>query len=579
MRRFDMAFIRGFWALISPYWSSGEKWAAWGLLTVIIGLNLGIVYINVILNRWMNDFYNAIQNLDKGAFLSALVEFTWIAALYIVTAVYMIYLSQMLQIRWRKWLTNRYLDNWLQSQMYYRLQIFERATDNPDQRISEDISALVDKTLNLGLGLMRAVVTLASFVVILWSLSGPLEIPLGSLGTFVIPGYMVWAAIIYAIVGTILTFKIGGPLITLNFNQQRFEADFRYSMVRLRENSESIAIYGGEAQEKTNFLQRFSFVVSNFWSIMRQQKKLTWFTATYNQLSYIFPLVVAAPRFFSGQIKLGGLMQISQAFNQVHESLSYIINSFVSIAEWKAVVERLLGFSENMQHVHDLKSMEKIKREETDEAGISLDKINTQLPDGRLLSRDVSVSFSPGEAVIISGPSGCGKSTLLRAVAGIWPYGEGTVHMPAGKASMFLSQKPYLPMGTLKDAFYYPQEPGADDGELKELLDACGLSHLADKLDIAEHWGQTLSPGEQQRIAIARVLLHRPDFAFLDEATSSLDETTESRLYELIKQRLPKTSLISISHRSTLYVWHNHQLALSTDGSWKFGSVPEIRPH
>jgi putative ATP-binding cassette transporter len=571
MKKFDRAFFLGFWALITPYWRSDKRWSAWGLLAVVVGLNLGLVYISVVFNEWMNGFYNAIQALDKARFLTSLYDFTWIAAIFIAIAVYMLYLNQLLQIRWRTWLTERYLNEWLARQTYYRIQIFERTTDNPDQRISEDINALVNLTLNLGLGLLRAVVTLASFVVILWGISGPLAIPLGETGEIVIPGYMVWAAILYAAAGTWLTMRVGGPLVFLNFNQQRLEADFRYSLVRLRENSESVAIYGGETQEKTGFMQRFMAVVGNFRQIMLRQKRLSWLTSSYNQLSVVFPLLVASPRFFAGQIQLGGLMQISNAFGEVHRSLSFIVDSFVGIAEWKAVVERLCGFSDTMRRVESLRSLEKIRRIPAADGRLDIDRLNVQLPDGKVLSRELNFHLKPGDSLVVTGPSGCGKSTLLRVLAGIWPYGDGQVAIPEARSLMFLSQKPYLPLGTLREALFYPGGVRTDGNEVRDLLRPCALTHLESHLDEPGNWSQTLSPGEQQRIAFARIFLHRPTHIFLDEATASLDEPTEAALYTMLKERLPESVLISVGHRSTILDRHDLHLALDPDGAWRLG--------
>jgi putative ATP-binding cassette transporter len=576
MKKFDRAFFRGFRALVAPYWSSDQKWAAWGLLGVVVGLNLGLVYISVLFNRWMNGFYNAIQALDKAKFVTSLYDFTWIAAAFIAVAVYMLYLSQMLQIRWRTWLTERYLEKWLARQTYYRIQVFERTTDNPDQRISEDINALVNLTLNLGLGLLRALVTLASFVVILWGISGPLTIPLGGMGELVVPGYMVWAALLYAVGGTWLTMRVGSPLIVLNFNQQRLEADFRYSLVRLRENSESVAIYGGEAQEKVGFMQRFMALVGNFRRIMLRQKRLTWLTSSYNQLSVVFPLLVASPRFFAGQIQLGGLMQISNAFGEVHRALSFIVDSFVGIAEWKAVVERLSGFAETMRRVDSLRALEKIRIFPSREGKIQLDHLNVQLPDGKFLSRDINLCLKPGDSLVVTGPSGCGKSTLLRVLANIWPYGEGEVCVPGAKEMMFLSQKPYLPLGSLREAIFYPANVRTDETEIHEIMDLCGLEHLRDHLDEEGNWSQTLSPGEQQRIAFARIFLLKPTHVFLDEATASLDEMTEARLYGSLKERLPASVLISVGHRSTILTWHSLHLTLKSDGSWQLRQTARI---
>ena len=570
MKKFDREFFRGFWALVAPYWSSDQKWAARGLLAVVVGLNLGLVYISVVFNRWMNEFYNAIQALDKAKFVTALYDFAWIAGAFIAVAVYMLYLSQLLQIRWRTWVTERYVDKWLARQTFYRIQVFERTTDNPDQRISEDINALVNLTLNLGLGLLRAVVSLASFVFILWGISGPLTIPLGEMGELVVPGYMVWAALLYAIGGTWLTMRVGSPLVVLNFNQQRLEADFRYSLVRLRENSESVAIYGGEVREKAGFMRRFMALVGNFRQIMLRQKKLTWLTSGYNQLSVIFPLLVASPRFFAGQIQLGGLMQISNAFGEVHRALSFIVDSFVGIAEWKAVVERLSGFAETMRRVDALRALEKIRMTPSPEGKIKLDHLTVQLPDGKALSRDLNLCLKPGDSLVVTGPSGCGKSTLLRVLAGIWPYGEGHVIIPGAMGMMFLSQKPYLPLGSLREALYYPAGVNSSAEEIRDVLDLCGLSHLQDHLDEEGNWSQTLSPGEQQRVAFARIFLLKPNHVFLDEATASLDETTEAHLYGVLKERLPESVLISVGHRSTILTWHRLHLTLGNDGSWQF---------
>jgi len=570
MKKFDREFFRSFWALVTPYWKSDEKWVAWGLLGVVVALNLGLVGINVVFNNWLIGFYDAIQAFDKDKFARSLGYFTLIAGIFIAVAVYMLYLNQLLQIRWRTWLTERYLDRWLTRQTYYRIQVFERTTDNPDQRISEDINALVDLTLSLGLGLMRALVSLASFVVILWGISGPLTIPLGGLGEWVVPGYMVWAALIYAVGGTWLTMRVGNPLIFLNFNQQRMEADFRYSLVRLRENSESVAIYGGEGREKAGFMQRFMGLVGNFRQIMLRQKRLTWLTSSYNQLSVVFPLLVAAPRFFAKQIQLGGLMQISNAFGEVHRSLSFIVDSFVGIAQWKAVVERLTGFTETMRHVDSLRSLEKIRVAPSQEGKVCLEHLNVQLPDGKVLSRDLNFCLGRGDSMVVTGPSGCGKSTLLRVLANIWPYGEGNVSIPGTDGMMFLSQKPYLPLGSLREAIFYPASVRDNGTELREILDLCGLSHLWDHLDEEGNWSQLLSPGEQQRIAFARVFLLKPTHVFLDEATASLDEATESRLYGTLKERLPESVLISVGHRSTILAWHRLHLTLRDDGSWQF---------
>ncbi|WP_320170681.1 ABC transporter ATP-binding protein/permease [Maridesulfovibrio sp.] len=563
----QISFFKGFYKLISPYWRSEEKWKAWGLLAVIVTMNLGIVYINVRLNSWYRSFYNALEAKDVDAFFKYIIEFSILAGIFILLAVYALYLNQMLQIKWRKWVTDNYLSRWLREKNYYRLTLLSPETDNPDQRISEDINMLVELTLSLGLGIMRAVVTLVSFVIILWGISGPLDFSFNGFG-FHIPGYMVWAALLYSILGTWLTMKVGGPLTRLNFDQQRLEADFRFSLVRLRENSESIAVYGGEKQEGGHFLHRFKLVVENYWKIMRRQKKLTWLTSSYNQAAVIFPILVAAPRYFAGVIQLGGLMQIASAFGQVHDALSYIVNSYVGIAEWIAVVRRLTGFTEQMEMVERHKNEEKIRIGSTD-SDFRVSSLEVSLPDGRTLLSDLNLELTRGKRLIITGPSGCGKSTLLRTLAGIWPFGQGEIDMPARDKVMFLSQKPYLPLGTLRQAMYYPGSPEEGDTRIEELMKFSNLEHLTGELDTYGNWGQVLSLGEQQRVAFVRILLNKPEYLFMDEATASLDEELENRMYSRIFKECPDMAVISIGHRSTLLELHDLRLKLTGKAEWE----------
>jgi putative ATP-binding cassette transporter len=555
------------WTLIRPYWFSEDRWAGRGLLLLVVGLNLGIVYINVLLNKWSNVFYNSLQDKDYAAFVSLLIRFSWLAGLFIVAAVYQTYLNQMLQIRWRRWLTERYLGAWLADGAYYRMQLAAGETDNPDQRIADDLRLFVVGTLSLSIGGMRAVVTLVSFLGILWGLSGSLTLPIGAAG-FTVPGYMVWAALIYAIAGTWLTNLIGRPLVRLNFNQQRYEADFRFNLVRFRENTEGVALYRGEADEMRGFRERFASVVRNWWNIMRQQKRLTWFTAGYGQAAIIFPYMVAAPRYFRGEIPLGGLMQTASAFGQVQDSLSFIVTAYTDIAEWRAVVLRLLGFEQALARVRAEAAGEGVRRGPDAEAGLTLDRVNLQLPGGRPLLEGVTLDIRAGDTALISGPSGAGKSTLFRAIAGIWPFGRGEIRLPREGHVLFLPQKPYLPIGTLREVVSYPTPPaGIDDGALREALQAVGLPALAGRLDEASHWARALSPGEQQRIAFARALVQKPVWLFLDEATSALDEETEAQLYALLRDRLPGTTLVSVGHRTSLRPFHARRLVVTPNGA------------
>jgi vitamin B12/bleomycin/antimicrobial peptide transport system ATP-binding/permease protein len=557
--------FRDAWTIAGPYWFSEDRWAGRGLLVSVIGLNLGIVFINVLLNKWNNAFYNSLQDKDYAVFVTQLLKFTYLAGAYIVVAVYQLYLNQMLQIRWRRWLTDRYLTTWLKDKAYYRMQLHGTETDNPDQRIAEDLRLFVSITLGLTLGILRAVVTLVSFIAILWALSGPFTVPWVNV---TVPGYMVWAALLYAVVGTWLTDWIGRPLVTLNFNQQRYEADFRFSLVRFRENTEGVALYQGEGDELRGFRERFANVVRNWWGIMRQQKRLTSFTAGYSQAAIIFPFVVAAPRYFRGEFALGGLMQTASAFGQVQDSLSYIISSYTDIAEWRAVVARLGGFNQALDQVRTEAAIQGIRHEESPVGGLGMEHVHLALPDGRPLVEDVSFSMRRGDTALISGPSGAGKSTLFRAIAGIWPFGRGRITMPAGDRVLFLPQKPYLPLGSIREVVSYPTPPaGISDAALRDALEAVGLPALTERLDESANWALRLSPGEQQRIAFARALVQKPDWLFLDEATSAIDEEGEERLYTLLRERLPGVTLISVGHRSTLRPFHARRLVVTPDGT------------
>jgi putative ATP-binding cassette transporter len=474
----------------------------------------------------------------------------------------------MLQIRWRRWLTERYLGAWLTDGAYYRMQLAAGETDNPDQRIADDLRLFVGDTLAIAIGGLRAVVTLVSFVAILWGLSGALTLPIGG-SRIAVPGYMVWAALVYAIIGTWLTNRIGRPLVRMNFDQQRYEADFRFGLVRFRENTEGVALYRGEADELRGFRERFGAVVRNWSAIMRRQKRLTWFTAGYAQAAVIFPFIVAAPHYFRGEILLGGLVQTATAFGQVQDSLSFIISSYTDIAEWRSVVQRLVGFERALDRMRSQAANGSgIARTDGDGKRLALEGVELDLPDGQPLVAGVNLSLGPGDTALLAGPSGVGKSTLLRAIAGIWPFGHGEIRVPREARILFLPQKPYLPIGTLRAVVSYPMPTGGvDDPTLSEALDAVGLPDLARRLDEAGHWALQLSPGEQQRIAFARALVQKPSWLFLDEATAAVDEATEARLYGLVRERLPATAVFSVGHRRTLRTFHVRQLAVRPNGS------------
>ena len=567
-------FLSAFWALARPYWVSKERRTGLVLLAAVVALSLFLVWLNVQFNYWYKDFYNALQAKDEPEFWRQLLKFTVLAFTWIIAGVYEVYLQQMLLIEWRTWLNDRTLADWLKDRAYYRLQLVDRGTDNPDQRIAEDLRFFVEYTLSLGVGLISAVATLVAFVSILWTLSGVLSFTFADTHLS-IAGYMVWAAVLYAIAGSWLTHMIGRPLIRLNFDQQRFEADYRFSLVRLRENSEGVALYRGEAEETENFRTRFANVITNWWGIMRKQKQLGFFTSSYSQLAVVFPFVVAAPRFFSGAIALGGLMQIASAFGQVQSALSWFIGAYTQFASWKATVDRLTGFTASLSQVREEAARLDGERVEGAVSTLALDEVALALPQGRPLLAPTTLALKRGEHVLVTGPSGAGKSTLFRALAGIWPYWKGRIALPHGGRLLFLPQKPYLPIGTLKHAVCYPGDHKViGDGEVREALAAVGLGRFADELDRNENWAQVLSGGEQQRLAFARALLNHPDWLFLDEATSALPDEDQAALYRLLGERLPGTTLVSIGHRASLTGFHERRLAWQASGE----GAPRLAP-
>ncbi len=533
----------------------------------MLSIELAVVGVTVLLNQWNARFYNALQDRNWDSFTKELMFFCVLAGSLIVLRVYQLYLNQWLQIRWRRWMTARYVGSWLDGANHYRMQMLGDAADNPDQRIAEDIKQFIELGLFVGVGLLGAIVSLGSFVVILWGLSAAAPLTIYGVA-WNIPGYLVWAALAYAAAGTLLTHLVGRPLIALNFNQQRYEADFRFNLVRVRENSEQIALLRGEGAERGRLMDRFRAVVENWLRIMTRQKKLTFLTAGYNQASVVFPVIVVSPAYFAGHIQLGALTQTAGAFNSVQTALSFFVDTYVRIAEWRAVIERLSGFEAAIGNARTLSAQTSTIAVEAGAArNVRLDGVEVTLPTGKTLVAADGVSIAPREQVLVTGPSGSGKSTLFRAIAGIWPFGKGKVSVPADARPMTLPQRPYLPIGSLAAAVSYPAEASAfDPARIRELLIAVGLPAMADRLEEHAHWNRMLSLGEQQRIGIARALLHAPDFLFLDEATASLDEPAEAALYKLLHERLPNTTIISIGHRSTLVAFHKRGLTLARDG-------------
>jgi putative ATP-binding cassette transporter len=556
-----IATLATVWRIAGPYFYSEDRWAGRLLLGAVVAIELAIVGITVLLNSWNANFYNALQDKNWDAFVYQLGYFTVLAAAFVGLAVYQLYLNQWLQIRWRRWLTREYLGHWLTGANHYRMQLSGEAADNPDQRIAEDVTSFVSATLSISIQLLSSLVSLFSFMIILWGLSAAAPLHLFGM-TYNIPGYLLWAALIYAVIGTALTHLIGRPLIALNFQQQRYEADFRFNLVRVRENSEQIALLEGETAEKDRLLMRFGNVVSNWLAIMSRQKKLTFFTASYNQAAVVFPFIMVSPAYFAGVLQLGGLMQTANAFGRVQDSLSIFVSLYRSLADWRAVIERLDGFDRSVASAKALAvTPPVVTLEPGDSAAVEIDDLAVNLPNGAPLISATSLSITAGDRVLVTGPSGSGKSTLFRALAGIWPFGSGTIDVPKGAKVMMLPQRPYFPIAPLAAAVAYPAEPGEyDNATVGELIAAAGLPALAARLEEEAHWNRMLSLGEQQRLGIARALLLKPDYLFLDEATASLDEAAEAAVYRLLQERLPDTTIVSIGHRSTLAAFHRRRL-------------------
>ncbi|CAM3511736.1 ABC transporter ATP-binding protein/permease [Polaromonas hydrogenivorans] len=578
-------FSRRVWTLSAPYFRSEDKWKARGLLVAIVLLNLGAVYMLVLLNEWNRVFYDALQNKDAAVFWTQLGRFTYLAFAFIIIAVYRFYLTQLLEVRWRAWMTAHYLQRWLADHAFYKLELARftgegnasaGTPDNPDQRIQEDINLFTTYSISLSMGLLNAVVTLVSFVGILWSLSGAFAFNFNG-ASYSIPGFMVWMAVLYCVAGSVITHYIGRPQIKLNFQQQQVEADFRHHMVRVREYSESIALDKGEAVERAQLDTRFAAVLANYLKLIKKQKNLVWFTNFFGQAAVVFPFIVAAPRFFSGAIQLGELIQISSAFGRVQDSLSWLVDNYSSLAAWRATTDRLTSFEDNISAVAQQGRAQAASNSVANDAHplaadtLAVSDLSLKLPTGATLLSGVSLQAGPGESVLLKGPSGSGKSTLFRALAGIWPFATGQTQLPPD--AMFIPQRPYFPDGSLRNALAYPQPAVQyDDAALQRALTDALLPQLASRLDDEDAWSQKLSGGEQQRLAIARVLLKKPRWIFADEATSALDEAAEKNIYDklLASVKTVKGSLVSIAHRPTVAAFHGKL--------WELEKLPEGAP-
>lgn len=549
-----------FWQVAGPYLSPKRSWKPLLVFTLLLVMALFSVRMNVLFSFWYNGFYSALQGLDQTAFWYFLGLFAVLAAIHVLRALFNYYLTQAFNIRWRVWLTERLTGDWMNGDAYYRGQFLDEPVDNPDQRIELDVNAFVTGSVSLALGAVSALVSLVAFTGILWGLSAPLTV-----GGVEIPRAMVFAVYIYVIIATWIAFRLGRPLIRLNFLNEKLTANFRYALMRLREYAENVAFYQGTAIERGTLLGRFSALIGNVWAMVYRSLKFDGFNLVVSQVAVVFPFILQAPRFFSGAIKLGDVMQTSQAFGQVQDSLSFFRTSYDTFAQYRATLDRLTGFLDANQQARELPKVD------THEAadGLRIESLDVLRPDGHRLLADLALELVPGQALLIKGPSGSGKTTLLRALAGLWPYAEGTVYRPGGHQALFLSQRPYLPLGDLRTAIAYPNTAVAEDDErLKQALRQVNLAHLAERLELSQDWTRILSIGEQQRLAFARVLFNRPRVVFLDESTSAMDEGLEHALYSLLREHLDETLLVSVGHRATLAQFHTHRLDVDGQGGW-----------
>lgn len=550
---------RQFWRITSAYFNPSRSVLPLLWLALIVLMTLFGVRLNVLFSFWYNGFYSAMQSLDAQAFWFMLLVFATLATIHVGRSLLNLYLQEAFLIRWRVWLTHALVERWLAKQAYYRAQFVPDSADNPDQRIQQDVETFVGKSLVLSMGLLDAAVSLFAFTIILWNLSGVL-----ALFGWEIPRAMVFMVYLYVIVATVFALKVGRPLIRLNFLNEQFNANFRYALVRLREYGESIAFYRGEAVERSNLLARFANVIANAWAVVFRSLKFQGFNLAISQAAVVFPFIVQAPRLLSKQITLGDVMQTSQSFGQVEGALSFFRTSYDSFAGYRAVINRLSGFLDSMDSADQLASA----RIDAGAQQLAVESLSVRTPSGRVLVEDLSFALEKSASLLIRGKSGIGKTTLLRGVAGLWPYAEGRVVRPAGEQSLFLPQKPYLPLGTLRTALCYPAALRTDD-EAAAVLVQCQLGHLTGKLDEEAEWARTLSLGEQQRLAICRVLLNRPQLVFLDEASSAMDEGLEYAMYQLLRQALPDAILVSVGHRSSLLDFHAQELEVLGDGRWR----------
>ncbi|MBK1660711.1 ABC transporter ATP-binding protein/permease, partial [Paracraurococcus ruber] len=566
-------FLRRFGRLAALYFNGAEKRQARLLAAGVLLLTLLQIAIQVRFNIWNRDFFNALENRDRPAFFGQMGLFLVLTIASMVTAVFQLYVRQLLQLHWRRWLVFRLQHRWLADGRHYQLNFLEGAADNPDQRISENTRWATAMAVDMAVGLVTSLLMLVSFVGILWTLSGPLHVALGAT-EFDIPGYMVWAALLYALVGSFLTWRIGLPMVEANIRRNQAESDHRFALVRLRESSEGVALIRGEADEERGLRHAFGQVVQVMKDLMRSERNLMWLTSAYGMLLTVFPVLVASPRFFSGAITLGVLMQISSAFGQVTSSLNWFVDNFPRIADWRSHVERVIELEDTLAAEELADAGSRIAVEEgaapDGREVLAFRGLQIAQSDGSTLIAEANAEIAAGEKVLIVGESGTGKSTLFRAIAGLWPWGAGEIRIPPRENMMFMPQRPYLPLGTLASALTYPLPPKRfPDAAQHAALTRCGLEHLIPRLAEEERWDRILSLGEQQRLAFARLLLHRPGWVFMDEATAALDEANQDAMMRLFREELADSALVSIGHRPGLDAYHDRTLTLvrGTDGA------------
>lgn len=561
---------RQFWRLSHDYFLPRPRtkgsWRPLAAVALLLLSTLLAVRLNVLFSYQSNDMYTALQQLDAPGFWSAVIVFGVLATVNVLLVLITFYIAQRQIINWRLWLNERMVADWLEGTAYHRGRLVKEPIDNPDQRIQEDISAYTSVSQDLALGVVSSMVSLVSFSIILWGLSGPLTL----LGV-TIPRGMVFVAYLYVIIATAIAFRIGKPLIRLNFLNELLTASYRYSLIRVRENSENIALYRGEQVENTNLLTRFAAVIGNTWAIVFRSLKFQGFNLIVSQIAAVFPVIIQIRRYFNGQVTLGDLTQTTQAFGQVFGALSFFRLAYDNFAGYRAVLDRLTGLLDVNEEARALPT----PTTELRPGGLSVTDLRIGLPSGRMLLDDLDLQVAAGESLLIKGPSGSGKTTLLRSLAGIWPYASGTIERPAPDDTLFCPQQPYLPLGTLRSALAYPDPADdLDDDRARELLRQIQLGHLNDDLDTARDWARTLSPGEQQRITFGRILRSRPSMIFLDESTSALDEGMEHAIYELVRDQLPDAAIVSVGHRSTLERLHTQALSLSAEGGqWEITAL------